>query len=133
MSPDHLALSFELRHGLIFVDLRIVYSDRQSRELRAIVDTGSAGTAANINLFDIDYRRHARIRDLVGIGGRERVIVQDCPRVELTEGVSCGPFPIEFSDMDGAFGIDAIVGSDLLEQLGATISYPARQLRFKGG
>ncbi len=32
--------------------------------------------------------------------------------------------------MDGTFDIEAIIGSDFLEQVGAVIDYPAKQIRF---
>jgi hypothetical protein len=119
-------VTFELRHGLIYVPVLIDYAGQQVA-LRAIVDTGSAGTAANINLFNIDYGRDARIRDLVGIGGKERVIVQQVERIHVGDA-TCELFPVEFTDMDGAFDIEAIVGGDLLDRLGAIIDYPARQI-----
>ena len=52
-------MTFELVYGLIYVPMQIDYSDQQV-DLRAIVDTGSAGTAVNINLFNLDYRRDGR-------------------------------------------------------------------------
>ena len=117
-------MTFEFVHGLIYVPIQIDYADQQVK-LRAIVDTGSAGTAADINLFNIDYSRDARIRDLVGIGGKERVIVQSVERVAFGNAV-CEQFPIAFSDMDGAFDVEAIVGGDLKERIGAVVDYPAR-------
>ncbi|MEM9490409.1 MAG: hypothetical protein AAGC55_14780 [Myxococcota bacterium] len=122
-------MTFELVYGLIYVPMQIDYADQQV-DLRAIADTGSAGTAANINLFNLDYHRDGRIRDLVGIGGKERVIVQNVERVSVGDS-ACEQFPIEFSDMDGAFDIEAIIGSDLLERFGAVIDYPAKQLHFQ--
>ena len=120
-------MKLELRRGLIYVPITLLYA-HQEVHLHALVDTGSAGTAADINRFHIDYQREARICDLVGIGGRQQVIVQEVETVRLGDA-SCANFPIEFCDMDGAYGIEAIVGGDLLDRLHAVIDYPNRWLQ----
>ena len=38
-------------------------------------------------------------------------------------------FPVEFCDMDGAYRIEAIIGGDLLQRVGAVIDYPNSEIR----
>lgn len=93
-----------------------------------MVDTGSAGTAVDIDKFNIDvHTAGSEMINLVGIGGRQEAIKQKVYRVEIGE-CDLINFKIQFCDLWDKFGFEAINGSDLLETLNAIIHYPYREI-----
>ena len=64
---------FELVGGLIILPIVFVYSAKVKVQANAMIDTGSAGTALDINLLTLDPSRVSRIVELAGIGGNQDV------------------------------------------------------------
>lgn len=119
---------FKLRSGLIYMPLSLVYGNVRL-SLSAIVDTGSAGTAIDINLIQLERCRPSRIVEISGIGGSQDVVIQDVEELEFCDQI-VKSFPIEFGDIESTFGFNAIVGSDLLDAIGAVIDYKQHQIFF---
>ena len=117
-----------LRNGLLYVPVKLFYHSSVI-PLAALIDTGSAGTAVDINLIKVDFTRETVFRDLVGVGGRQRVIVQRVEGVEIGEH-RVSDLPLELCDMDEEFGIQAILGGDVLKALNAVVDYGAQEMRF---
>lgn len=126
----NVGTKFEIVSGLLLTKLSVFYESEV--ELTAMIDTGSAGTAVDIDKFPFDPMRAAsRIVSLVGIGGRQEVIAQFVAGVEIGKQRVLD-YEIQFCDLWERFQFEAIIGSDLLERLGATIDYPNREIRFGG-
>ncbi len=123
-------MKFEFdRHNLIYVPVKIIY--RQEVNLVALVDTGSAGTVFNINLFDIDlFQANSKVLEIVGIGGEEEVLLQQVESIQIGN-IRVNSFHAQFGDVTSDFGFDGIIGADLLKQLGSVIDYSARTIEFR--
>ena len=121
-------MKFTLRHGLCFVLLKVHYSN-QIIKLNSIIDTGSASSVLDINLFAIDYSRRSEIKNMVGIGGKQEVLIQQVERVEIGR-ILLNNIEIEFGDLENRFQIEAILGNDILNKLSAVIDYKRRQISF---
>ena len=121
-------MKFQFQEGLIYVPL-IIHYNKSVVEFDAVIDTGSAGTAVDINLVKLDLSRKTRIADIIGIGGCQQVAIQEVERV-LIGDKSVVNFPIEFADIKGTFGEEAFIGSNLLKRLNAVIDYSTEELRF---
>jgi hypothetical protein len=121
-------VKFELIGGLIYVPISINYTDQIN--LHGIIDTGSAGTVVDINKFDINLlAEDAKVITIRGVGGTQEAFVQK------VSSVSLGPktlkdFEIEFCDLYDEFGLDAIIGGDLLLETGAVIDYSKQEISF---
>ena len=69
-------MKFEYIGGLLYTELSIFHGSEV--KLRAMIDTGSAGTAADLDRFKIDPRLpSSRLVYIAGVGGRQEVICQN--------------------------------------------------------
>ena len=90
-----------------------------------MVDTGSAATlfaSDYVRKFGIDSEPEDRIRKIVGVGGNEYVIEKRID-VLIIDGVSIEDSIIQIGDMDYGFGINGIIGGDLLIRTKMIIDY----------
>lgn len=95
-----------------------------------IIDTGSGGTAVEVDRFNINLlSRNARTVTLRGVGGKQDAFAQTVSSVRIGE-FEAKDFEIEFCDLKDDFGFEAVVGSDLLDKLGAVIDYGKREINF---
>ena len=122
-------MKFELFKGLIIVPVTFVYKASKI-ETQGVIDTGSAGTALDINLVKLDFTRPSSIVEIVGIGGSQDVLLQMVEEVTFNTA-TVKNFQIEFGDVTNIFGFDAIVGGDLLDALGICIDYENRGITSK--
>ena len=121
-------MKFVWRDGLIYVPVTVTYN--KSVELEAIVDTGSAGTVFDIDLFDIELlTRDPEIVNIVGVGGKQEVLQQTVEQVRIGE-ILIEQFPAQFGDLDNAFDIKGIIGGDFLNYLDAVIDYEKKIITF---
>lgn len=121
-------MQFEYVRGLIYVPMIVSYN-RQQRRLKAIVDTGSAGTAVDIKAFRMDLGRESEVKFLVGIGGKQKALIQKVESVTLGDR-QCPQYPIEFCDIHNKFGIEAFIGSRLLKSLLAVVDFKTEEIRI---
>lgn len=121
-------MKFEFKSGLIYVPISVHYN-KSIIDIQAAIDTGSAGTAVDINLVKLDLSRKTRIADIVGIGGWQQVAIQEAEKVIIGDESTLN-FQIEFADLKDTFGVDAFIGSDLLKKLNAVIDFSVEELRF---
>ena len=95
-----------------------------------MIDTGSAGTAADIDRFNIDpLMPGSKIVGITGVGGYQDVISQPVSKLSIG-GIEVPNFEIQFCDLWDQFQFEAIIGSKLLEMLGAVIDFPKREIVF---
>lgn len=121
-------MKFKLINDLIFIPIKVNYLN-QVIELNALVDTGSATTAVDINFFILDYARPSAIRDLIGVGGKQRVIAQNVEQL-IIGNIVLKDIILEFCDLDFSLGIQAFVGGDVLNGLNSKIDYSVEKLEF---
>ncbi len=123
-------IRFELVGGLIILPIVFEYSTKVKVKADALVDTGSAGTALDINLLKLDPSRASRIVELAGVGGSQDVVIQRVDGINFVNKL-ISDFEVEFGDVSTKFGFNAIIGSDLLDALGVCIDYESRALSSK--
>lgn len=121
-------MKFDYRGGLLYLPITIHYDSETT--LTGIIDTGSAGTVVDVDCFNIDYlSRNARAVVVHGVGGSQEAFVQTVEFVRIGEQ-KVEDIEIEFCDLKDDFGFEAIIGSNLLDKLGAIIDYPKREIFF---
>ncbi len=121
-------MKFKLQGGLLYLPVSIVYESQV--ELIGIIDTGSAGTVVEIERFNIDLlSRDARAVTMVGVGGTQEAFAQRVSRISIGDS-SVDNFELEFCDLKEYFGFEAIIGSDLLDKLGAVIDFKKQEITF---
>lgn len=122
-------ISLEYSDGLLYVPVEICHSSI-TETIRAIVDTGSAGSAVDINLIRPDFTRHGRLAEIVGVGGSQPAVIQDVDAIRIGN-VVLNEFPMEFADLENSFDIQGILGNDFLDKCKAVIDFSSRQLILK--
>ena len=123
-------MKFELRDGLIYARLVIEYEAGSEVNLTAMIDTGSAGTAVDIEKFPIDpFKSGSKIITMVGVGGRQEALSQQVVKLSVDK-IELLNYEVQFCDLWDSFGFEAIIGGDLLEVLGAVIDYPEKKITF---
>lgn len=121
-------MKFEYVGGLLYTVLSILHG--KEVKLRAMIDTGSAGTAADIDRFQINpLLSGSRIVGITGVGGYQDVISQPVSKLSIG-GIDILDYQVQFCDLWDQFKFEAIIGSELLEMLGAVIDFPKRDIVF---
>lgn len=126
-------MKFEYVGGLLYAELSVFHGSEiigSEVKLRAMIDTGSAGTAADIDRFQIDpLLPGSQIVGTTGVGGSQDVISQPVAKLSIG-GVHVLNYQVQFCDLWDQSQFEAIIGSDLLEMLGAVIDFPEREITF---
>lgn len=123
-------MKFEIIGGLVILPVRFVYSSTIEIAANALIDTGSAGTALDISLVNLEHSRPSKIVELAGVGGNQDVVIQRVDAIQLGSAV-VENFDVEFGDVATKFGFNSIVGVDLLDNIGACIDFERKEIRFQ--
>lgn len=118
-------INFELRNKLPFISITAVHSGIEFIIDNVLVDTGSATTifaSDYIRKFGIYSEPEDKVRKIVGVGGNEYVIEKRIDAL-IIDGVSIEDCIIQVGDMDYGFGINGIIGGDLLMRTKMLIDY----------
>ena len=125
MGGNQDLINFELRNKLPFISITAVHGGIEFRIDNVLVDTGSAATifaSDYVRQFGIDSEPWDKIRKIVGVGGNEYVIEKRIDTL-IIDGVSIEDSIIQVGDMDYGFGINGIIGGDLLMRTKMIIDY----------
>lgn len=126
-------INFELRKKLPFISITAIHNGIEFKVDNVLVDTGSAATlfaSDYVRQFGIDSEPEDRIRKIVGVGGNEYVIEKRID-VLIIDGVSIKDSIIQVAEMDYGFGINGIIGGDLLIRTKMIIDYERRTILLK--
>jgi len=116
-------MNFEYSHGLIWLNAGIQYEGRLINIDKCILDTGSATTAINIDLVNLNYQNPTKIKRLFGIGnGTQEVISQKIDALILGEKF-VENIDIEFGLFDSKLGINEFIGNDILSKFKIEINF----------
>jgi hypothetical protein len=116
-------MNIQVRDGLLYVTVTLLYSGQQLDLANVLLDTGSAGTlfaADQVVAVGLQYEADDPGQRIRGIGGAEFVFVKRIDRLSVGE-LQVSDFAIEVGAMDYGFAIDGIIGTDFLLQVGAVI------------
>jgi hypothetical protein len=125
MDGSQSLINFELRHKLPFISITVVHNGIEFKIDNVLVDTGSAATifaSDYVREFGIDSEPEDKIRKIVGVGGNEYVIEKRIDAL-IIDGVSIEDSIIQVGDMDYGFGINGVIGGDLLMRTKMIINY----------
>src|SRR5215475_4873333 len=117
------AMNIQMRDGIPYVTVTLLYGGQQLDLTIALLDTGSAGTlfaADQVLAVGIQYEADDPVQRIRGIGGTEFVFVKRIDRLSVGE-LQVSDFAIEVGAMDYGFDIDGMIGTDFLLQVGAAI------------
>jgi hypothetical protein len=118
-------INFELRKKLPFISITAVHRGIEFQIDHVLVDTGSAATifaSDYLRKFGIDSEPEDKVRKIVGVGGNEYVIEKRIDAL-IIDSVSIEDSIIQVGDMDYGFGINGIIGGDLLMRTKMIIDY----------
>jgi hypothetical protein len=116
-------MNIQVRDGLPYVTVTLLYSGQQLDLANVLLDTRSAGTlfaADQVLAVGLQYEADDTVQRIRGIGGAEFVFVKRVDRLSVGE-LQVSDFAIEVGAMDYGFAIDGIIGTDFLLQVGAVI------------
>jgi len=116
-------MNIQVRDGLPYVTVTLLYGGQQLDLANVLLDTGSAGTlfaADQVLAVSLQYEADDPVQRIRSIGGTEFVFVKRIDRLSVGE-LQVSDFAIEVGAMDYGFAIDGIIGTDFLLQVGAVI------------
>ena len=102
----------QVRDGLPYVTVTLLYNGRQLDLANVLLDTGSAGTlfaADQVLAVGLQYEANDLVHRIHGVGGTEFVFVKRIERLSVGE-LQVSDFDIEVGAMDYGFAIDGIIG-----------------------
>lgn len=105
----------------------------QRIELEALVDTGSAGTmlkTESAHTLGMSHTRATSVYSIYGVGGREPVYTHWLDRLIIGDHGAVNVLA-EISGMDYGLAIDAIIGADVLQSIGAIIRMRPLLMEFE--
>ena len=126
-------MKFTLNYGLPFVELVIEHKGQQLNVGNVLVDTGSATTVFSTDLLaeiDLKPEYDDDVHRISGVGGYEYVIRKTVDRIYFDD-VSIQYQSIQLGDLDYGFEIHGIIGSDILNKIGAVVDFSAGTLTLK--
>ncbi len=116
-------MKIELRDGLPFVAVSLIYQGQSLTFAHALLDTGSVGTifsADRVLAIGLQYEPHDMVHRIRGVGGVEFVFTKQVDCLQIGE-IKVRHFEIEVGTMDYGLEIEAIIGMDFLTQVKATM------------
>jgi hypothetical protein len=116
-------MRIQVRDGLPYVPVTLLYRGQQLDLANVLLDTGSAGTlfaADQVLAVGLQYEADDLVQRIRGVGGAEFVFIKRIDRLAVGE-LQVSDFDIEVGAMDYGFAIDGIIGTDFLLQVGAVI------------
>ena len=116
-------MRIQVRDGLPYVTVTLLYRGQQLDLANVLLDTGSAGTlfaADPVLAVGLQYEADDLVQRIRGVGGAEFVFIKRIDRLSVGE-LQVSDFDIEVGAMDYGFAIDGIIGTDFLLQVGAVI------------
>ena len=124
-------MNIQVRDGLPYVTVTLLYGGQQLDLANVLLDTGSAGTllaADQVLAVGLQYEVDDPVQRIRGIGGAEFVFVKRIDHLSVGE-LQVSDFEVEVGALDYAFDIDGIVGTDFLLQVGAVIDLSRLEIR----
>ena len=112
--------------------MHLTYQGQTITLLNALLDTGAASTIVASDIVEplgIKPRLEDKIDLIYGVGGVEGVYLRQFERLELG-GRIMENLDVEIGGMDYGIAIDAIIGMDVLTELGAIINLRTLILTF---
>jgi predicted aspartyl protease len=121
-----------IEDGLLLTDMEVIFRDRSIRLKRVLVDTGSGSTIIKTDLAEsigLVAEENDMIYRISGVGGSEFVFSKTIDSIKFGEEETSN-FTLEIGAMDYGFGLDGIIGLDLLQKMRAIINLNKLQIEY---
>lgn len=125
-------ISFQFRRGLLYLPVTLVANDRTFTMDNCIFDTGSAGSVfdtdevANIGIHST---LESKLKRLMTVGGGQTVFISRVDQLVLGDQPIVN-VEIQVGNLHSKFGIQGIIGTDLMQQLDWEIRFSDKKIRL---
>jgi predicted aspartyl protease len=116
-------VKLQLKYGLPFCSIELVYKGKEMIIDDVLLDTGSGGTVFKMDKVEqvgITIEEDDIIETISGIGGSEFVYKKYVDSISMGD-LNLNNFKVEIGVMDYGFEINGIIGIDFLKSVGAVI------------
>ena len=116
-------LKLQLKYGLPFCSIKLIYKGKEIILDDVLLDTGSGGTVFKMDKVEeigITIEEDDIIETISGVGGSEFVYKKYVDSISMGD-LNLENFKIEVGVMEYGFEINGIVGIDFLRSVGAII------------
>ncbi len=122
-------MRFIENNGLIFIPITLGYDNNVCQISDCILDTGSAGTVIDTSLIPFNHKIPGVLKRLHGIGGHQDVVSQYVDFIQI-ENCRLENIQIEFGDIENTFGINGILGTNLLRFMKLYLDFNQHMIEF---
>lgn len=109
-------IPFHFEYGLLYVTATVVHQEKHLVLDRCIFDTGSGGTVFDTDALatiGIHALPQSRLKRLVTVGGYQTVFVSSVDQLLIGQE-SLRPADIEVGNLHSRFGVQGILGTDIM-------------------
>lgn len=128
-------ISFRLNRGLLYIPITIVQFGRELHLENCIFDTGSAGTTFDIDevsTIGIKSTAESKLKRLVTVGGHQTVFTHKIERLILGDNILAN-VEVEIGNLHSKFGIQGIIGTDIMQLFDWDISFSEKKISLRSG
>ena len=125
-------MKFTLYRGLPYIKVELHHNNQICNFERVLIDTGSAASVFSSDLLGeigITPNDDDKLHRIQGVGGYEYVIEKTIDLIYFDKA-KIVDYPIQLGELDYGQGIQAIIGSDILNHMNAVIDYKNQTLLF---
>ena len=122
-------MQFIEHDGLIFIPITLGYNSKSYQVTDCILDTGSAGTIIDVDLIGFNPKIPGILKRLHGIGGHQDVVAQQVGFIKI-ENCRLENILVEFGDLKNSYGINGILGTNLLRFINFYLNFNQREIEF---
>lgn len=125
-------MKFSLYRGLPYINVELWHNNQSCLFERVLVDTGSATSIFCSDLLgeiDVKPDDSDKLHRMQGVGGYEYVIEKIIDAI-VCDNAKVLNYPIQLGELDYGQGIQAIIGSDILNHMDAIIDYKNQTVTF---
>lgn len=125
-------MKFSLHRGLPFIKVEICHCGQSCAVVRTLIDTGSASSIFCSDLLseiNVLPKQSDKLHCMQGIGGYEYVVEKVIDSI-ICDKVKLINHAIQLGELDYGYGIQGIIGSDILNQMNAVIDYKNKTITF---
>jgi len=125
-------MKIKLRDNLLFTSLVLTHNGKQIDIENVIVDTGAAQTIISSDIAEdvgIVYQNGDRIIRMFGIGGEDFAFRKNVDEVRFG-AKAIKDYSLDFGYLDARYGINGLIGLDLLLKVKALIDLDSLEINF---
>ncbi|GGK31569.1 hypothetical protein GCM10010965_25470 [Caldalkalibacillus thermarum] len=111
-----MTMNLDYKNGLLYTSITLTYQGKSAVIEQVIVDTGAAQTLISADaVFDLGIYAtpHDELTIMSGIGGVDYAFRKRIDRVTFGS-FEVHSLPLDFGNLDEGFGINGIIGLDIL-------------------